>query len=127
MNDKRAEFLGRIRTKLPHSLLPQASPDHPGSFQGYSYLRADLSTEGLIKRFTQELEALSGHVHRLTDIEQVIPTILNILQQHQASQIIAWDDASLEIPWLRQGLVEAGIAIAASELSPEDIVRKARL
>lgn len=127
MKNKRDEFLNRIKGKLPQALLPEARPDHPGSFQGYSYTQMDLSLEGLTQRFTQELQALSGHVYPLADIEQVIPTIQTILSQRQASQIIAWDDASLGIPWLRRGLIDAGVTIAASELSPEDTVRKARL
>jgi L-lactate dehydrogenase complex protein LldG len=127
MSNERQRFLDRIRQKLPQALLPGASPGHPGSFQKYSYLQADLSPEGLVKRFTQELQTLSGHVHPLADIEQVIPVILEILQRHQARQIIAWDDHALGLPWLCQGLVEAGITIAESELSAEDAARKARL
>lgn len=125
MSNNQERFLNRIRQKLPHALLPSATPDHPGSFQGYSY--PDFSPEGLVKQFTQELQTLSGHVYPLTDIEQLIPVILEILQRHEAGQIIAWDDQSLGIPWLQQGLAEAGITIAGSELSPEAAARKARL
>lgn len=127
MKDKRDQFLSRIKGKLPQALLPEAGPDHPGSFQGYSYPQMDLSPQGLTERFTQELQALSGHVYPLADIEQVIPTILTILSQRQAGQIIAWDDDSLGIPWLRRGLIESGITVAASELSSEESARKARL
>jgi L-lactate dehydrogenase complex protein LldG len=127
MKDKREQFLSRIKGKLPQAFLPEARADHPGSFQGYSYPQMNLSSEGLVERFSQELQALSGHVYPLADIEQVIPTILTILSHHQTNQIIAWDDASLGIPWLRRGLMESGINIASSELSPEDEARKTRL
>jgi L-lactate dehydrogenase complex protein LldG len=127
MKDKREQFLSRVKGKLPQAFLPEARSDHPGSFQGYSYPQMNLSPEGLVERFTQELQALSGHVYPLADIEQVIPTLLTILSQHQANQLIAWDDVSLGIPWLRRGLIESGITIASSELSPEDEARKIRL
>jgi L-lactate dehydrogenase complex protein LldG len=127
MSRQQEKFLNRIKNQLPRAVLPGASADHPGSFQSYSYHQADLSPTGLVQRFTQELQVLSGHVHLLADIEQVTPVILDILQQRQADQIIAWDEASLGIPWLRKELGQAGITLRDSALPAEDAARKNRL
>lgn len=91
------QFLARLKQNLPQAHLPAASPEHPGSFRGYSYT-TDAPAAQLVKSFTRELEALSGHVHVLAETESIAPTILQILEKHGAKQIISWDDASLGLP-----------------------------
>lgn len=126
MNSRRERFLNKINTNLPSSLLPEASPEHPGSFRGYSF-QADAPVDRLITSFRQELEVLSGHVYVLDNIEDTARKILDILDRHQARQIIAWDEAGLGLTGLRQALAEAGITIVADDLSTNSAERKARL
>ncbi len=123
---KQAEFLNRIRTSLQHAFLPAASPDHPGPFGGYTF-DAAAPTSQLIDQFKQELEALSGHVHVLADAAETAPTILQILQQHQANRLMAWDEADLELPGLLAELTAAGVRIEASFTPPAGSERAARL
>jgi L-lactate dehydrogenase complex protein LldG len=122
----REKFLNRIRQQLRQAVLPAASPEHPGSFQGYTF-RADAPVEQLVEDFARELRALSGHVHLVRDQEEVGPVILEILRNHQAERIMAWDDPAPGLPWLSSALREAGITIEESWLAAAPAERKARL
>lgn len=126
MTTNREKFLNKIQTKLRHALLPEAGSEHPGSFQGYSF-QADTPQEKLVEKFKQELEALSGHVHLLDDIEDTAQKILEILESHQAKRVIAWDNEALGLSGLREALTEDGITIVENNLSPHGTDRKAKL
>jgi L-lactate dehydrogenase complex protein LldG len=126
MSPERDKFLNRIKNSLRHSLLPASSSEHPGSFQGYTF-QADAPVEKMVEDFARELRALSGHVHILEDTEAVVAVILEILQGHQAQQIMAWDEAGLGLPWLREALTEAGITLVDSHIAADAAGRKANL
>jgi L-lactate dehydrogenase complex protein LldG len=125
-NHNQEKFLNRIKNSLRYTYLPAANSEHPGSFQGYTF-RTDTPVEQMAENFAQELRALSGHVHILEDTESVVAVILEILQKHQAQQIIAWDEANLGVPWLKAVLTEAGITLVDNHLAAEAEERKARL
>jgi L-lactate dehydrogenase complex protein LldG len=86
-----------------------------------------MSPDKLAERFRRELEALSGHVHPVEDIEEIAPEIVAIAQRHQAGRILAWNEAALGIPWLKQALAEAGIVITQHQLTADEAERKAQL
>jgi L-lactate dehydrogenase complex protein LldG len=120
------QFLTRIQQSLRQARLPAASAEHPGSFHGYSF-QADASAAQMAESFARELGALSGYAHLLEDSEALVGVILEILQKHQAQQIIAWDDAGLGLPWLSEALTAAGITLTCHELGHEAGERKAAL
>lgn len=120
------KFLKRLKSSLSRSLLPAATPDHPGSFQNYSY-QADTPLPELIQGFTHELEALSGHVYVSGDTEEVIEIILQILAGHEAGRIMTWDQPELNLPGLDKALAEAGIITEESHLPARGSVRQERL
>jgi L-lactate dehydrogenase complex protein LldG len=126
MNSTKESFLRRVKSNLPHALIPEASAHHPGPFQEYSY-PTNASTDSLIERFTRELGALSGHVHVLADIEELVGTILKILDKHQARRVLAWEGMALERPWLDKALAEAGIDLVRHQLPDDAADRKMRL
>src|SRR6185436_1893187 len=123
MGPEREKFLARIKNSLRHSLLPASSPEHPGSFQGYTF-QADAPVEKMVEDFARELRALSGHVHILEDAESVVAVILEILQKHQAEQIMAWDAAGLGLVWLPEALTAAGIMVVDNHLAVDSEGRK---
>lgn len=126
MTNNKEKLLNKIKNSVRRAVLPGIETAHPGSFQGYSY-RPDAPTKTLVEQFRQELEKLSGYVYLLDDVEETVPTILEILRKHQAGKIIAWDQDDVELPWLPPALTEAGITIAASHLGPDEASRKATL
>ncbi|NJN99533.1 MAG: LUD domain-containing protein [Anaerolineales bacterium] len=120
------QFLARISQSLRQAHLPAASPDHPGSFQGYQF-QADAPVAQMAESFARELGALSGYVHLLEEADSVAAVILEILQKHQASQILAWDEAGLGLPWLGEALNSAGITLTRHHLGVEGEERIADL
>jgi L-lactate dehydrogenase complex protein LldG len=123
---KQEKFLNRIKTSLRRAYLPASSAEHPGSFQGYTY-RAGAPVEKMAEDFARELRALSGYVHILEDTEAVIAVILEILQKHQATQLMAWDKDSLGLPWLPNALTEAGMTLTDGHVAADAEGRKANL
>lgn len=122
----RENFLNRLKNSLRQTYLPAATPEHPGSFQGYSY-QAHAPLAKMAGDFARELRALSGYVHLLDETESVLTIILEILQKHQAERIIAWDNEELGLPGISGALAEAGIAVEISDLPDEAEGRKASL
>jgi L-lactate dehydrogenase complex protein LldG len=115
----REKFLSRIRNSLQQTLLPAASPEHPGSFEGYS-TPADAPVDKLVENFKRELEALSGHVYTPADPGAAIDTVLKILRHHQADRIIAWEEPYLAAPGIGGALAQAGISIEDSFIPPQE-------
>ena len=119
-------FLTNIKTRLEKTVLPGIETAHPGSFTGYTY-QPDAPSDALVEQFRQELEKLSGQVAVLDDVEEVVPTILEILRQYGADKLIAWDKDDLELAWLPSALKDAGITFEKSYLGPDEESRKAAL
>ncbi len=126
MNTNQKNFLTNIQNKLHTALLPQASPEHPGSFRDYTF-QAAASQNQLIDDFKRELEALAGHVYVLDDIEDTAQQILQILERHQAKTIITWEDENLGQAGLKAILTKADITFTNSHISTADSERKADL
>lgn len=120
------QFLARISQSLRQAHLPAASPEHPGSFQGYQ-VQADMPADQMAESFARELGVLSGHAYLLEETESVAAAILEILQKYQASQILAWDEAGLGLPWLGDALTSAGITLIRHHLNVEADERKTAL
>lgn len=120
------QFLTRLKQNLRQAHLPAAQTEHPGSFQGYSF-PTNAPVAQLVESFTRELEALSGHVHVLTETASVVPTVLQILQQHQAQRIITWDETSLGVPRLLDVLTQAGITVENSSIPADEGERRAKM
>ncbi len=126
MSIDREKLLHRIKDSLQHALLPDATPEHPGSFQSYTY-QANAPVIKLIEDFSRELEALSGHVYVPANSAEAIPIILEILRKQEAQRIIAWDEAQLGLSGLGPALARAGIVIEDSHLPTDGTARQARL
>ena len=123
MSDNREQFLNRVQQSLQHALLPEASPEHPGSFQGYTF-PTEASADELLERFTKELTALTGQVHVLISRGQIISTILDILAQHQADRLLSWDEDNLDLPGLLNDLRAEGVTIVDHHLPAEAAGRR---
>jgi L-lactate dehydrogenase complex protein LldG len=115
----REKFLSRIRDSLQHTLLPAASPEHPGSFEGYT-VAADAPVDKLVENFRRELEAIGGHVYTPSNSETAIDTVLEILRRHQADRIIAWDEPYLATSGIGAALTQAGVSIEEGFIPTEE-------
>jgi L-lactate dehydrogenase complex protein LldG len=73
------------------------------------------------------LGALSGRVYRVSDREEVVPLILEIARQHQATSLLAWDEPLPGAAWLAPALSQAGLARQPADLPRDGAGRKAQL
>src|SRR5262245_8901240 len=98
MSVDRDRMLARIRASLERNraaLLAEAArmTHTPPPFVHPP--QADLAAQ-----FAAELARLEGYPHRCPDEEAALDTIRDILQQHSATSIIAWDRDQLGLPGL---------------------------
>src|SRR5262249_45295927 len=98
MPNDREQMLARIRASLdqnraalaaqaaraPHAPPPCVHPPH----------------DDLAAQFPAELARLEGRPHRCADDEAALDTIRDILQQHGAMSVIAWDHDQIGLPGL---------------------------
>jgi L-lactate dehydrogenase complex protein LldG len=120
------QFLGRIRAGLSQAFVPDASPEHPGSFAGYAQPFDPAGAEW-VDRFKQQLELLSGRVYLPADAAEAGETLLNILRQHNAAQVISWQHEALDLAWLGDALPSAGVVLIDAHLPATAEGRKRRL
>ena len=123
----RDKFLNQIRQSLRRALLPDAFPDHPGSFQSSRFPEAATRSE-LVAAFTRELELLAGHAHPVNSLETAGETVLEILGGHQARKVMAWDgsEGSVLAP-VRATLARAGISVVPYSLATDTAERRVQL
>jgi len=121
---KQADFLARIKSQRQKTCLPDAAVEHPGRF---TEPVVEVSTADLVERFSRELTALSGQVYQADSRQNAIEQVLQILQQHRADRLLAWDAADLNLPGLDAALQNAGVYIEPDEIPAGGSIRAERL
>jgi L-lactate utilization protein LutC len=69
-------------------------------------------------RFTGELEAVAGVVHRLS-ASGVPALVARLAREHRASRVIAWRESALGVPGLLAALEAEGLAVDDGPSDPE--------
>ena len=125
MNDSRDNVLAAVAHGVRTGRLPpSASLEHPGRPPA---LARPSDREGMIAGFTRELEALSGHVHRVPDPAAARDWVLALLALRGVTRVLAWDDAWLHPPGLGGALRTQGVTLESCWLPPSTPGRTARL
>ena len=105
---ERAELLAAIRRRT-RSFRPAAAPDSAWS------PRRDVapppSVADPIDRFTQELQALGGHVRRVADDDQARDHIVSLARAREARRVLRWDVPELERLGLEEPLRACGAEV----------------
>jgi L-lactate dehydrogenase complex protein LldG len=125
MSTSRDQMLARIRASLEQNraaLLAEAArtAHTPPPF-------VHTPQDDLAAQFAAELARLEGFPHRCSDDEEALDTIRDILQQHSATSIIAWDRDQLGLTGLDALLDELGVAVADGRVAHTGNERAARL
>jgi L-lactate dehydrogenase complex protein LldG len=123
--DDRDAMLARIRESLRQSrapLLAEAAraPHDPPAFVHPP--QADLSAQ-----FAAELARLEGHPHRCADDEAALEIIGDILRQHAAHTIVAWDVEQIGLPGLDALLAQLDVRALDAQVVGAGADRSARL
>ena len=83
----------------------------------------------LVERFSAELTAIAGRVHRAATARQAIDAILAVCREHEASRVLSWAPEWIGVPGLHDALTAGGIDIDGGSLphGPERAERLAAL
>jgi L-lactate dehydrogenase complex protein LldG len=107
-------MLARIRTGLAQSraTLADMAARAPHTAPPFVHPPQD----DLAAQFATELTRLEGFPHRCADDEDALEAIRAILQQHQATSVVAWDRAEIGLPGLDALLAELGAHVLDGDI-----------
>jgi L-lactate dehydrogenase complex protein LldG len=125
MSSERDRMLARIRTSLDANrgaLLAEAAraPHTPPPF-------VHPAQDDLAAQFAAELTQLEGNPHRCPDDEAALDVIRDILQQHGATAVIAWDRDQIGLPGLEALLDGLKIKVLDGQVAHSGGERATRL
>ncbi|MFQ3565907.1 MAG: LUD domain-containing protein [Aggregatilineales bacterium] len=102
------------------------APPRPESYLPVTPL-VDERPEALLERFAQELDALKGQLFVAASDAEARDLTLELLHNHHAERILAWDFAHIPAAGLQEAILAAGIEILQpalhDELRPETLAR----
>ncbi len=107
---ERAELLAAIRRRT-RSFRPAAAPDSAWSPQRDAV--PPPSAADPIDRFTQELEALGGHVRRVAREQEARDHIVSLATAREVRRVLRWDVPELERLGLEEPLRACGAEVLA--------------
>jgi L-lactate dehydrogenase complex protein LldG len=90
----------------PHTYLPVTSIE-------------DTSPDGLLERFTAELNRLSGEVFVVDGEDAARDKVVELLKSHHTTQLLAWHFTRIPVRKLRGAIKEAGITITQPDTHDE--------
>lgn len=122
MNDDREAVLAQIRASLQTAHLPAARatlPPRPPTLPG--------ERPAMIEAFTRELTAVGGNVYCVTNSDQALARVMEILNAADGKEILAWSDTELPLPHLGEAIRNAGFVSLDPNLPTDDEGRRVRL
>ena len=110
----RATVLGNISARLRRGADAAHGVVHPG--EGVAANEAvstpvPVPQDLLVERFTAELTAIAGRVHRAATAREAIATVIGLCREHGASRVLSWAPEWVGVPGLDDGLAANGIAV----------------
>ncbi len=101
----------QILDKLRRARRPfDDAPPRPNTYLNVT-VQDDETPDALLERFTKELTNLSGEVFPVRGNAAARKKVLQLLEQHQAKSILAWDFAYIPVDGLEEAIRAAGIEI----------------
>jgi len=122
MGEDRASFLRRVRVALDRRGMAAHSSEEEVGHADWSAraegIRAKASGrwEELLSRFTAELEAVAGVMHRAAPSD--VPALVSrIAKERRLSRIVAWSETALGLPGVRRALQAEGLEVTEDSLT----------
>jgi len=94
------------------------APPRPKAYLPVTHID-DTSPDGLLARFTKEMEGLKGQIFPVTGDQAACDQVLELLRSHNTDSILAWDFACIPVFGLEEAIREAGITIVQPDLRDE--------
>ena len=123
MSDSRSRILASIRRSLASARLRPA-PLSSSRVTDHSSLPTDHAS--LVSQFAEELQKLDG-LFLAERVEKIPALIIQLLREHQADELLAWQAESLPVPGLLDYLRREGIKLPGAEIPPKEPARSQRL
>jgi L-lactate dehydrogenase complex protein LldG len=109
----------RILSKLRAARQPfPDAPPRPKNYLPVTRLDGD-KPAALLARFTQELERLNGEVYTARGDAATRDKVIELLLEHGARSVLAWDFKYLPVKELDSALAEAGIEVHFPDIHDE--------
>jgi L-lactate dehydrogenase complex protein LldG len=110
----RATVLGNISANLRRGDGAVHGASHPaevvsGAETGST--PAPIPQDLLVERFSAELTAIAGRVHRPGTTREAIAAVTAVCREHGASRVLSWASEWIGLPGLDEGLAASGIAV----------------
>jgi L-lactate dehydrogenase complex protein LldG len=110
----RATVLGNISARLRRGGGAAHGVVHPGegvAANAAVFTPVPVPQDLLVERFTAELTAIAGRVHRAATTREAIATIIGLCREHGASRVLSWAPEWVGVPGLDEGLAANGITV----------------
>jgi|FLYN01.1.fsa_nt_gi L-lactate dehydrogenase complex protein LldG len=115
MTSSRDKILNKLRAaRRPF----EDAPPRPKEYLPVTHID-DISPDGLLRRFTEEMERLKGEVFPVEGDQAACDKVLELLRSHNTTSILAWDFACIPVHGLEAAIREAGIQIIQPDLRDE--------
>lgn len=124
MTSDEARVLGDLRDALKTAWLPGTGPARPSETPDAA---GKLAREDAVQRFCRELDALSGHAHRVSTQAEAVHAVMAIVRQHAARRVMAWEARWLRCAGLGAALADEGVTIEHPVVPEEPASRLAAL
>lgn len=123
MTSSRDTILSRLRAaRRP---FPNAAP-RPAAYLPVTEID-DTTTEGLLARFTEELERLTAHVYPVEGDDAAIAQVRALLGQFSVDHVLAWDFQYIPVAGLEEALRADGCRMTFPDLHADDRAQHAAL
>ena len=116
MTAAREKILGQLRSS--RRPFPHTAP-RPEDYLPVTSL-SRISPEGLLARFTEEIERLDGNVFAVEGDEMARAKVLELLESHRAKRILAWHFKFIPVAKLASAIQQAGYTIYYPNIHHDD-------
>lgn len=115
----RDQILNKLRAARQGGghVLPDVPP-RPVSYLPVTSVE-DTSPEGLLARFTSELNKLSSDVFLVEGDDAARDKVLELLKSHNTTHLLAWHFTRIPVKKLREAIEDAGIKITQPDIRDE--------
>jgi L-lactate dehydrogenase complex protein LldG len=122
MPSSRDRILNKLRAARKGEI---EAPSRPKDYLPVTVID-DTSPDGLLARFTEEMETLKGQVFVVEGDGAACEKVVELVQAQNTDHVLAWDFAHIPVEGLDGGLTSAGIRVTQPDLHGADgFARKA--
>ena len=122
MASSRDNILGKLRAaRRPFP----STPPRPGAYMPVTSMKR-VSPEGMLARFTKELDQLDGEIFVVDGDAAAQKKVLELLESHQTKRILAWHFKHIPVKKLYTAVKQAGYIVSYPAIRNTDLQARKR-